>query len=209
MKKLKFYHLIIILLTAVLGNVLLYQKAQAEVDTVPPEITSVTVPANGNYKAEDSLVFIVNISEEVVVIGTDSKLELQVGETTQYAIFVSAATSSMTYSYTIEAGLNDSDGISVGNNIILNSTTVKDLAGNDLILALNSVGSTAGVKIDTTPPGTPIGEASMIANYSKPTWSWSSGGGGNGIYRFKLDNEDLTTGSTEGTTTSYTPTSAL
>jgi len=49
---------------------------------------------------------------------------------------------------------------------------------------------------------TPTGNAT-------PTWSWTSGGGGAGTYRFKLNNSDLTTGSNETTDTYFTPVSAL
>lgn len=42
-----------------------------------------------------------------------------------------------------------------------------------------------------------------------PTWTWTSGGGGSGTYRYKLDDSDLTSGATETTNTSYTPSSPL
>ncbi|NLW90483.1 MAG: hypothetical protein GXY34_02630, partial [Syntrophomonadaceae bacterium] len=42
-----------------------------------------------------------------------------------------------------------------------------------------------------------------------PTWSWTAGGGGNGIYRYKLDNNDLSSGATETADSDYTPGSAL
>ena len=42
-----------------------------------------------------------------------------------------------------------------------------------------------------------------------PTWYWTSGGGGNGTFRYKLDDSYLTYGATETTDTSYTPGSAL
>jgi hypothetical protein len=46
-------------------------------------------------------------------------------------------------------------------------------------------------------------------NDTTPTWSWTPGGGGNGTYRYKLNNSDLNTGATQTTSTSYTPGSAL
>jgi hypothetical protein len=42
-----------------------------------------------------------------------------------------------------------------------------------------------------------------------PTWYWRSGGDGNGTFRFKLDDEDLSSGATLTTATSYTPEEAL
>ena len=42
-------------------------------------------------------------------------------------------------------------------------------------------------------------------NDTQPTWTWTTGGsGGNGTYRFRLDNSDLTTGATTTTSASYT-----
>jgi len=42
-----------------------------------------------------------------------------------------------------------------------------------------------------------------------PTWTWTSGAGGNGTFRYKLDDSYLSYGATETTDTSYTPGSAL
>jgi hypothetical protein len=58
-------------------------------------------------------------------------------------------------------------------------------------------------------PAAPIVTGSTPTINLAPTWSWTSGGGGNGTYRFKLDNSDLTTGATQTTSTSYTPSSSL
>jgi len=66
--------------------------------------------------------------------------------------------------------------------------------------------STSGsfaVAIDTTGPGEPAVTGQEITNSELPTWSWISGGDGNGTYRYQLDSE---TGIWfETTATSYTP----
>lgn len=56
------------------------------------------------------------------------------------------------FQYTVQAGDNDADGISVASSLDLNGGSVKDAAGNDLNLTLNSVGSTAEVVVDTVAP---------------------------------------------------------
>lgn len=56
-------------------------------------------------------------------------------------------------------------------------------------------------------PPTVTGAA--FTNNTMPTWSWTAGGGGNGTFRYKLDNSDLTSGATTTTSLSYTPGTAL
>lgn len=63
---------------------------------------------------------------------------------------------------------------------------------------------------DHTAPSSPVITAESPTLDKTPTWSWSQGGGdGNGTYRYKLDNSNLTSGATETTSTSYTPSSDL
>lgn len=46
-------------------------------------------------------------------------------------------------------------------------------------------------------------------NDSTPTWSWTSGGGSNGSYRYKLDNNDFSSEAIVTTGTSFTPEAPL
>ncbi len=79
-----------------------------------------------------------------------------------------------------------------------------DLAGNT-----SAATSNLAVTGDTTAPTTPSVSGATLTNDTTPTWSWSPGGGGNGTYRYKLDNSDLTSGATQTTSTSYTPGSGI
>ncbi len=56
--------------------------------------------------------------------------------------------------------------------------------------------------IDTIAPGVPKVNGSSVTN-APPTWSWSSGGGGQGLYRSKVNNPDLTIGAKEASDTSF------
>jgi hypothetical protein len=58
-------------------------------------------------------------------------------------------------------------------------------------------------------PTSPTVTGVTPTNDTTPTWSWTPGGGGNGTYRYKLDNSNFSTGATQTTNTSYTPGSAL
>ncbi len=85
------------------------------------------------------------------------------------------------------------------------ASTAQDAAGND-----NTAATQLSVTYDTTPPIVPtVISTSISTNDTTPTWSWTAGGGGNGSFRYKLDDADLTSGATETTTASYTPASAL
>jgi hypothetical protein len=121
------------------------------VDTVMPIVTSVSVPANGTYDAGEDLIFIVNMDEIVVVTGIPT-IPLIVGTTTVYATYVSGSgTNALQFRYTVQTGQSDSNGITIG-ALSLNGGSIRDEAGNDAVLTLNSVGSTAGVLVDAIPP---------------------------------------------------------
>ncbi|WP_177331725.1 Ig-like domain-containing protein, partial [Pseudomonas sp. NBRC 111123] len=108
---------------------------------------------DGSYKAGDVLSFTVNGSEALQTGALAPRLVLDVGGVTRYATYVSGSGSSvLVFQYVVQAGDNDSNGIAV-NSIDLRGEALTDLAGNDLNLALNGMGSTAGVLVDTTAPG--------------------------------------------------------
>ena len=121
------------------------------VDTSAPTVTTVEVPVNGTYTTGQSLDFTANFDEAVTVTGTP-RLALTLGSSTVYADYLSGSGSSvLTFRHTVQAGGNDADGIAVG-ALGLNSGTIKDAAGNDASLTLNSVASTSGVLVDTSAP---------------------------------------------------------
>lgn len=64
------------------------------------------------------------------------------------------------------------------------------------------------IVIDLTPPGAPTLNASSPPsplNTLKPTWSWTSGGGGNGTFQVKLGDNNFSSGGITVTGTTYTP----
>lgn len=121
-------------------------------DTTPPTITGVTAPANATYKATDNLDFTVTFNEAVTVANTP-RLALTIGSETKYAAYTSGTgTNSLTFRYTVESDLSDTDGIAVTTPIDLNTTgTIKDGANNDATLTFTPP-ATTGVLVDTTAP---------------------------------------------------------
>jgi hypothetical protein len=144
------------------------------VDAVVPVVASVSVPADGAFKAGELLNFTVNASEAVIVdsAGGTPRLALDIGGVTRYANYVSGSGSgALLFQYGVQAGDTDTDGIALGASLDLNGGNVRDGAGNDLSLTLNAVATTSGILIDTTAP---VAEGLIRANAS-PTSATSVG----------------------------------
>lgn len=123
------------------------------IDTTAPAVSSVAVPANATYIAGQSLVFTLNFDSlvDVNLAGDTPRLALIIGSQTVYADYESSSANSLTFRYTLQAGDADTDGIAVG-ELQANGCTMRDAAGNEAPLALNGVGSTSSVLVDTTGP---------------------------------------------------------
>lgn len=65
------------------------------------------------------------------------------------------------------------------------------------------------IQIDLEAPKAPMVTVEASTNLKFPTWTWATAGGGNGTFRYKLDDNDLTTGAVETTALTFTPTSDL
>ncbi|SHE61227.1 PKD domain-containing protein, partial [Leeuwenhoekiella marinoflava] len=131
-------------------NSLLGQK-DLQIDGVIPVIASVSVPADQTYVEGETLDFTVNFSELVAVTG-NPEISINIGSETEQAIFVSGSGSSaLVFSYTVQSGDLDDNGIVVG-SLSLNGGTIRDAAGNNANLTLNSVGATDQVLVDAVAP---------------------------------------------------------
>ena len=128
------------------------------VDNVAPTVSSVSVPANDTYVPGESLSFTVNTGENITVNtgGGTPRLTLTIGSTTRYATYVSGSgTTALVFSYTVQAGDFDGDGVALGASVDLNGGTLRDAASNNLTLTLNSIGSLASVLVDAVAPNAP------------------------------------------------------
>lgn len=120
------------------------------VDATAPAINSVSVPANGTYYTGGALDFTVNFSEALTVdtSGGTPRIALVVGATTRYAEYQSGSgTSALVFRYVVQNGDADANGVTIG-ALSANGGLLRDAAGNNATLTLNSVGSTAGVDVD-------------------------------------------------------------
>jgi len=130
------------------------------IDTTAPTVSNVTsTKANGTYKAGADINITVEFSQAVHVTGTPL-LFLETGTTDRNAIYVDGnATSTLTFTYTVQAGDTSSDLDYNGTDALeFNSGTIKDVAGNDANLTLatpgasGSLGASKVILIDTTAP---------------------------------------------------------
>jgi hypothetical protein len=134
--------------------------------------------------------FTVNTDGAVVVTGSP-RLTLTVGSATKYAVYNAGASTgtALVFRYAVTAGDFDADGIAAASPIDLNSGTIRDAAGNNLVLTYTAP-NTTGVKVQTyqvaftTDPITPANETAAAFQMTKAPvgatfdYSISSSGGG-------------------------------
>ncbi|WP_249560513.1 DUF4347 domain-containing protein, partial [Shewanella sp. 10B] len=130
------------------------------IDGVVPTVSSVTSStSSGTYKAGDVISIQVNFSETVNVTGTP-QLTLENGSSNRTVNYsTGTGTSSLTFSYTVQAGDISSDLDYVATNSLApNGGTIKDAAGNNATLTLaspgaaNSLGANTAIVIDAVTP---------------------------------------------------------
>ncbi|EKF18647.1 outer membrane autotransporter barrel domain-containing protein [Nitratireductor pacificus pht-3B] len=148
----------------------------------PPVVGSVSVPANGYYRAGEVLSFTVNFNETVLVdtSGGSPSVPLVIGAATVDASYVSGSGSNaLVFQYLVDPGDLDLNGIQIGGVIGLNGGAIANAFSTPADLALNNVGSTTGVLVDTIAPtatsssvsGSPAPDAvavDFLVTFSKP-----------------------------------------
>ncbi len=139
-------------------------------DTTAPAISAIAISGatgiqNSTLNEGDVVSVTITMSEATVVdtTGGTPQLELNIGSAVpaKQATYASGSgTSSLVFTYTIEAGLTDSDGISIdADRLTLNGGTLKDAAGNDAVLTHDAVAANASYLVDTSTPTANFGSA--------------------------------------------------
>ncbi len=124
-----------------------------------PTISSVTGPSAGSYKAGQDLSFTANFSAAVTVTGTPY-LPVNVGGSPVHANYASGSGgTALVFTYTVQAGDTDADGIASSSPLVLNSGTIKGSGGTDVTLTFTPP-TTTSVFVDTTAPTVGIGSPS-------------------------------------------------
>ena len=117
-----------------------------------PVVTKVTVPASKVYTTGEALDFNMTWSAVVTVTGQPT-ITLTIGSATRVVTYTSGSGSSTTvFRYVVQAGDDDTDGVTLGGQITLNGGTIREAAGLVAQLALNNVADTSGVLVHTLGP---------------------------------------------------------
>ena len=121
------------------------------VDAIVPVVSSVDVPADKIHVEGENLDFTINWSEIVNITDTP-EISVTIGSKEVKAVYVSGSgTAATTFSYSVEVGEKDLDGISLG-TLALSGGTILDAAGNVADLNLNSVSNTGLVWVNSVIP---------------------------------------------------------
>ncbi len=177
------------------------------VDAIVPTVSSVGVPPNSTYTADQKLTFTVTFSEVVTVVTTSGTpyipITLNTGGVVNASYASGSGTTALIFSYTVISGDNDNDGIAAGTSIIANGGTLKDATGNNAVLTF-ALGSTAGVLVDAVGPSAVITSSAANPTNLSPipvTITFSESAGGFTIEDITVTNG--TAGSFSGTGTTY------
>ncbi|NIE74160.1 DUF4347 domain-containing protein [Pantoea sp. Ap-967] len=137
------------------------------VDGIVPTISSVTLPADGNYRLGQNLDFVVNFSEAVTVDSTGGTPRLAVtldnGGIVYADYLYGSGGSALVFRLTVASGQLDTNGISVGNTLQLNGGSVYDQAGNASTTAFTP-GNSSGILVDGVVPS--VASVAVPANGS-------------------------------------------
>lgn len=133
--------------------------ASLVIDNTTPTVEAVSVSASGGSQellnAGDIVTATVTFSEAMSVstLTANPTLNLIVGSATKAAVFNNVSGSLVNFLYTIQAGDNDSDGLSIhADSIVLNGGVITDIAGNTALLPHASLAAQTFTKVDTVQP---------------------------------------------------------
>ena len=156
-------------------------SVSAQTDTPAPTISSVAITSDtgdddsyfdddGVYGIDDSIKVTVTFSEDITVTGAP-QLELDIGGSTKAAGYESVTATNVVFSYTVEEGVSDDDGIAISaDKLTLNGGSIKDAADNAADLSHVALAVQGGHKVDGIRPT--ISSVSFV----------SSTGGNDGVY---------------------------
>ena len=130
------------------------QDANRLVDTTAPSIVSLSFTSNAKtYVSGDDINISVVFNENVIITNTPS-IDIKIGNNTKQASYVSGSgASTLVFTYTVVSGDEDINGIEVlTNTLVLNTGSIKDVAGNSSTLTHSAISQDANRLVDATAP---------------------------------------------------------
>ena len=126
-----------------------------------PEIISVTLPGDGSYAAGTNMDFTLQFSEAISVTDNGGAnqpyitIHLNTGGAVRAYYVSGTGTDTLVFRYTVTAGNQDKDGITLDSAVSLNdSATIRNSANIDAELTFK-LPATTGILVDTTAPAAP------------------------------------------------------
>lgn len=153
------------------------EESVEEVDPIGAEAINLLAPVDAAYSAGASLDFQITFNEIVSVTGSPC-LSVNIGGTSRSACYESGdGSSSLFFSYTIQAGENDSDGIGLNGIIDLNGGSIQ---ANSLDIESNFAGvvpDLSGVTVNTSIAGPDqvnnLNQTDLSEDRTEVTFNWS------------------------------------
>ncbi|WP_426359444.1 Ig-like domain-containing protein [Pseudocolwellia sp. HL-MZ19] len=124
-------------------------------DNTNPMVTSVSAPSNDTYGLGETLSFIVNFDEGIIINTSNGtpRLAITIGETVRYAEYVSGSgTTALVFNYTVVADDEDIDGLVLNESIDANGGSLTDTAGNTIDINLNNIDDLTAILFDADAP---------------------------------------------------------
>ena len=120
-----------------------------------PVVTSVAITSraggDATYAIGDRIKVTVTFSEDITVTGSP-QLELTVGSEARTAAYDSSEGAAAVFSYVVQEGDDDEDGIAIADTLRLNGGTIEDGAGNAANLAHGAVAADPAHRVDGVLP---------------------------------------------------------
>ncbi|MCF7965423.1 MAG: FG-GAP-like repeat-containing protein [Methylobacter tundripaludum] len=143
---------------AVLSHAAVADNSAYRVDTTAPSVSDITISSatgsqNNSLNAGDVVNITVTMSEATTVTGSP-QLYLDIGGSLVQADYVSGSGGTdLVFSYTIQAGQTDANGVSVvADSLSFNGGSLSDAAGNLAVLSHEAVADNGAYRVDTTVP---------------------------------------------------------
>lgn len=118
-------------------------------------LTELKLPVERVYAAGDSLLFVANYSENIFVAATESLpyLNITIGKTIRKAYYcMGTGTTALSFLYQVQAGEEDTDGISVAGSISLSGNMIADEKGYPAPVSFSPVINSRKIRIDGIAP---------------------------------------------------------
>lgn len=171
----------VLITTAIVSTTLTEANLDAAIMALPSAIASVGITSgtgiqNATLNAGDVVTATVNLTAPLVVTGTP-QLALALGSTSVQASYASGSgTKTLAFTYTIQPGQNDGNGVSIAaNSLQPNGAMLRNTAGNPVLLTHSAVNDNANFKVDTAVPSLRITDAapSIVTGAVEFTFTFS------------------------------------